>query len=278
MFVCLLKSGYPGSDIIQIKPEYSGVIDETQTITVNHLKPTGVSATKFRDESIATGQDIVLRIFKNNRETEATLNPSHLVDYVVIVIKPEKGKIAMYGKVARNGDFLRRIPGIGSLLSREYSSRRLEPIPIPIPIPQGYQVEGPESPEEMLTASQRVIEESAPAIVEATHDAEEGINIMLLREEQDAAYRAALEADQARECQIKEEQERIEREAAEAEGKQKEEEEAHERAAHEAYLARMQPERTLLLVDDLEKGSDVTQVADSGYRLPRVIIGLLRGR
>ncbi|CAN6826132.1 unnamed protein product [Brassica oleracea] len=36
-----------------------------------------------------------------------------------------------------------------------------------------------------------------------------------LREEQDAAYRASLEADQARESQRQEEEERLEREAAE---------------------------------------------------------------
>ena len=58
------------------------------------------------------------------------------------------------------------------------------------------QIEGPKSPEEMLTILQRVLEESAPALVPARLDAEERRNNMRLREEQDAAYRAALEADQ----------------------------------------------------------------------------------
>ncbi|CAN7030936.1 unnamed protein product [Brassica oleracea var. botrytis] len=47
-------------------------------------------------------------------------------------------------------------------------------------------------------------------------EAEERRTNLRLREEQDAAYRAALEADQARERQREEEGERLEREAAEA--------------------------------------------------------------
>ena len=43
---------------------------------------------------------------------------------------------------------------------------------------------------------QRVLEESSPVLVSARLDAEERRNNMRLREEQDAAYRAALEADQ----------------------------------------------------------------------------------
>lgn len=58
------------------------------------------------------------------------------------------------------------------------------------------QVEGPKSPEEMLMILQKVIEESNPALLQARLDAEERRNNMRLREEQDAAYRAALEADQ----------------------------------------------------------------------------------
>lgn len=58
------------------------------------------------------------------------------------------------------------------------------------------QVEGPKSPEEVLTVLQRVLEESAPVLVAARLDAEERRSNMQLREEQDAAYRAALEADQ----------------------------------------------------------------------------------
>ena len=48
----------------------------------------------------------------------------------------------------------------------------------------------------MLTILQRVLEESAPVLVSARLEAEERRSNMRLREEQDAAYRAALEADQ----------------------------------------------------------------------------------
>lgn len=128
-----------------------------------------------------------------------------------------------------------------------------------------HQVEGPKSPEEMLTILQRVLEESSPVLVAARHDAEERRNNLRLREEQDAAYRAALDADQARERQRKEEEERLQREAAEAERKRKEEEEARERAAREAAekeaeLARIRHKKALLLGDEPEKGPDVTQV------------------
>ncbi|XP_021684211.2 plant UBX domain-containing protein 10 isoform X1 [Hevea brasiliensis] len=127
------------------------------------------------------------------------------------------------------------------------------------------QIEGPKSPEEMLMILQRVLEESAPVLVAARLESEERRNNMRLREEQDAAYRAALEADQARERQRKEEQERLEREAAEAERKRKEEEDAKERAAleaaeREAALARMREEKALSLGAEPEKGPDVTQV------------------
>ncbi|KAK2978663.1 hypothetical protein RJ640_019120 [Escallonia rubra] len=127
------------------------------------------------------------------------------------------------------------------------------------------QVEGPKSPEEMLTVLQKVLEESAPVLVSARLDAEERRTNMRLREEQDAAYQAALEADQARERQRKEEQERLEREAAEAERRRKEEEEARERAAREAAekdaaLARLREEKALSLGSEPEKGPDVTQV------------------
>ncbi|CDY10335.1 BnaC05g29440D [Brassica napus] len=52
-------------------------------------------------------------------------------------------------------------------------------------------------------------------------EAEERRTNLRLREEQDAAYRASLEADQARESQRQEEEERLEREAAEADRKRK---------------------------------------------------------
>ncbi|XP_076947410.1 plant UBX domain-containing protein 10-like [Bidens hawaiensis] len=132
------------------------------------------------------------------------------------------------------------------------------------------QVEGPKSPEEMLTMLQRVVEESASVLVPARLDAEERRNNMRLREEQDAAYQAALEADQARERERREEQEKLEREAAEAERKQKEEEEARERTAREAAereaaLIKLREDKSLSLGPEPEKGPDVTQVL---VRLP----------
>ncbi|KAL5068489.1 hypothetical protein RYX36_019376 [Vicia faba] len=127
------------------------------------------------------------------------------------------------------------------------------------------QVEGPKSPEEMLVTLQRVLEESSPVLVAARLDAEERRNNARLREEQDAAYRAALEADQARERQRREEEERLAREAAEAERKLKEEEEARERAAREAAekqaaLAKLREEKAQSLGEEPEKGPNVTQV------------------
>ena len=127
------------------------------------------------------------------------------------------------------------------------------------------QIEGPKSPEEMLAILQRVLEESSPVLVAARLEAEERRNNMRLREEQDAAYRAALEADQARERQRREEEERLAREAAEAERKHKEEEEAQERAEREAAerqaaLAKLRQEKAQSLGEEPEKGPDVTQV------------------
>ncbi|KAF5729777.1 FAS-associated factor 2 [Tripterygium wilfordii] len=127
------------------------------------------------------------------------------------------------------------------------------------------QGEGPKSPEDMLTMLQKVLEESAPVLVAARLDTEERRNNIRLREEQDAAYRAALEADQARERQRREEQERLEREAAEAERKRMEEEEARERAEHEAAereaaLVKMREDKALSLGAEPEKGPNVTQV------------------
>lgn len=58
------------------------------------------------------------------------------------------------------------------------------------------QVEGPRTAEEMLGILQRVLEESSPVLVSARLETEERRNNVRLREEQDAAYRAALEADQ----------------------------------------------------------------------------------
>ncbi|KAL5719796.1 Plant UBX domain-containing protein 10 [Ranunculus cassubicifolius] len=134
-----------------------------------------------------------------------------------------------------------------------------------LPFSTGSHIEGPQSPEQMLTILQRVVEESAPTLVTARLEAEERRNNLRLREEQDAAYRAALEADQARERQRKEEEERLAREAAEAERKLKEEEEARKRAAleaaeKEAALIRRRQEKAMSLGTEPEKGPTVTQV------------------
>ena len=59
-----------------------------------------------------------------------------------------------------------------------------------------WQVEGPKSPEEMLSILNRVVEESASVLGAARHEAEQRRINIRLREEQDAAYTAALEADQ----------------------------------------------------------------------------------
>ncbi|KAG0474944.1 hypothetical protein HPP92_014630 [Vanilla planifolia] len=127
------------------------------------------------------------------------------------------------------------------------------------------QIEGPKSPEEMLAILQRVVEECTAPLVAARLEAEERRNNLRLREEQDAAYRAALEADQARERQRKEERERLEREAAEAEQKRKQEEEARERAVleaaeREAAITRRRQEKAMSLGVEPAKGPDVTQV------------------
>ena len=57
-------------------------------------------------------------------------------------------------------------------------------------------MEGPKTPEEMIAILQRVVEDSSPVLVTARVEAEERRTNLRLREEQDAAYRAALEADQ----------------------------------------------------------------------------------
>ncbi|CAN8230777.1 unnamed protein product [Cochlearia groenlandica] len=128
------------------------------------------------------------------------------------------------------------------------------------------QVEGTRTPEEMLALLQRVMEDSSHVLVTDRVEAEERRNnILRLREEQDAPYRAALEADQVRERERREEEERLEREGAEAEKKRKEEEEAKEREEREATeseaaRARMRQEKAIALGDEPDKGPDVTHV------------------
>ncbi|EPS68279.1 hypothetical protein M569_06490 [Genlisea aurea] len=126
-------------------------------------------------------------------------------------------------------------------------------------------IQGPKSAEQMVTMLQTVLDESAPVLVSARIEAEERRNNMRLREEQDAAYRAALEADQARERERREEQERLQLQAAEAERKRKEEDEAREREEREAVerevaLAKSRQEKALRLGAEPEKGPGVTQV------------------
>lgn len=127
------------------------------------------------------------------------------------------------------------------------------------------QIEGLKSPEEMLAILQRVVEESTAPLVAARLEAEERRNNLRLREEQDAAYRLALEADQAIERQRKEEHERLEREAAEAERKRLEEERTRQRVAHEAAereaaIIRRRQEKAMSLGAEPTKGPNVTQV------------------
>lgn len=68
---------------------------------------------------------------------------------------------------------------------------------------ESLQIEGPKSPEELLRIIQRVYEESSTVLITARLEAEERRNALRLREEQDAAYRAALEADQVFDLFIK---------------------------------------------------------------------------
>lgn len=127
------------------------------------------------------------------------------------------------------------------------------------------QVEGPKSPSELLSVLQKVVEESGSVLVAARIEEEERRHNRRLREEQDAAYQAALEADRARERQRQEEAERLEREAVEAEKRRKEQEEAlarvaREAAEREAALERRRQEKAMSLGMEPEKGPDVTQV------------------
>ncbi|XP_059644527.1 uncharacterized protein LOC132286260 isoform X2 [Cornus florida] len=165
--VCMLETEYPESDAIQIIPAYSGVRDEKQAITLNSKKPTNVSATKFHNQNIRCRLGISLLIFKNSHFTGEALTPDDFIDYVVIVVKPENGKVATFGKLPKHSDFFWSI--------WKYSSRPL------VRITQYYQ---------------RVCEENPDVFVPARLDAE-GRNDMRPREKQDAAYRAALEADLA---------------------------------------------------------------------------------
>eukprot|EP00245_Coleochaete_scutata_P007812 TRINITY_DN23582_c0_g1_i1.p1 TRINITY_DN23582_c0_g1~~TRINITY_DN23582_c0_g1_i1.p1 ORF type:complete len:513 (-),score=117.01 TRINITY_DN23582_c0_g1_i1:700-2238(-) len=126
-------------------------------------------------------------------------------------------------------------------------------------------VEGPKTPEELVEVLRRVLEEQGPMLVAQRMEMEERALSRRLREEQDAAYQAALLADQERELKRKEEAERLQREAAEAAKRKQEEEEAARRAAEavaerEAALERRRIEKAAALGPEPEKGPDVTQV------------------
>ncbi|XP_059633936.1 uncharacterized protein LOC132276505 isoform X5 [Cornus florida] len=189
--LCMLVTEYPETDKVEIIPEYSGVIDKNQAITLNSRKPTGIDVMLFRGKSVGGGEGVVLLIYKNGRDTGATLNPAHLIKYVLIVVKPEHGNVATFGKLAK-GDFFRRISGLGFLLPKVYSSRPL------VRIPQYYQVSRfpfcavvmAATNQRIALLQQRVLEENAPALV-----AEEGRNNTCSREEQYAASRTAIDAD-----------------------------------------------------------------------------------
>ncbi|KAJ7534479.1 hypothetical protein O6H91_13G096400 [Diphasiastrum complanatum] len=127
------------------------------------------------------------------------------------------------------------------------------------------QLEGLKSASELLAILQRVVEEQGSILVAARADQEERTLNRRLREEQDVAYRAALQADQEREQRRQEEAERAAREAAEAETKRKEEEAAAAEAANiaaerEAALERRRQEKAISLGLEPEKGPNVTQV------------------
>ncbi|KAH8941562.1 hypothetical protein BDL97_14G048300 [Sphagnum fallax] len=127
------------------------------------------------------------------------------------------------------------------------------------------QVEGPRSAAELVSILQRVVEEQGVALVAARVEEEERQLNRRLREEQDAAYQAALQADQERERLRQEEAERVANEVAETERKRKEEEEAASRVAQEAAereaaLVRRRHEKAMALGKEPDKGPNVTQV------------------
>lgn len=127
------------------------------------------------------------------------------------------------------------------------------------------QVEGPRTAEELMSTLQRVVEEQGSVLVASRVEEEERQLNRRLREEQDAAYQAALQADQERERLRREEAARQAREEAEAEQRKREEEEAARRAVQEAAereaaLEQRRLEKAMALGVEPEKGPDVTQV------------------
>lgn len=132
------------------------------------------------------------------------------------------------------------------------------------------QMEGPVSPDFLISQLQKVIDEQGAMLVAARVEAEELLVSRRLREEQDAAYQAALLADQERERKNQEEADRLKREADENERRRREEEIARETLAQkvaeqEAAMKRHRVEKAAKLGEEPEKGPDVTQVV---VRLP----------
>ncbi|MCO5557003.1 hypothetical protein L7F22_010558 [Adiantum nelumboides] len=127
------------------------------------------------------------------------------------------------------------------------------------------QLEGPRSAGNLLSALQKVLEEQGASLMAARIEEEERQLNRRLRDEQDAAYQAALQADQERERRRQEEAERLAFEKAELERKRKEEEEAaakaaRESAAKQAALEQRRQQKALALGSEPEKGSNVTEV------------------
>eukprot|EP00250_Pteridium_aquilinum_P008353 c17879_g1_i1 orf=423-1907(+) len=127
------------------------------------------------------------------------------------------------------------------------------------------QLEGPRSDANLLSALQKVLEEQGASLVAARIEEEERQLNRRLRDEQDAAYQAALQADQERERQRQLEADRLAFEMAEAARKRKEEEEAAAKAAQEAAerqaaLEQRRQQKAMALGAEPEKGPDVTEV------------------
>lgn len=127
------------------------------------------------------------------------------------------------------------------------------------------QFEGPKSSADLVSALRKVVEEQGAALVAARIEEEERQLNRRLREEQDVAYQAALQADRERDHRRREEAERIAFAAAEAERKLKEEAAAAARAAQEvaereAAIEQRRQAKAMALGSEPEKGPNVTEV------------------
>uniref|UniRef100_A0A7I4B3X2 UBX domain-containing protein n=1 Tax=Physcomitrium patens TaxID=3218 RepID=A0A7I4B3X2_PHYPA len=127
------------------------------------------------------------------------------------------------------------------------------------------QVEGPRTAEELMSTLQRVVEEQGSVLVASRVEEEERQLNRRLREEQDAAFQVALQADQERERLRQQEVAKKVTEEAEEELRKKRDEEAarhaiQETAEREAALEQRRLEKAMALGVEPEKGPDVTQV------------------